>query len=321
MLVLLFLGWSFASELPPPIPAGDYISVLEIRDVTNALPMANSTVRFTLTKGNESEVLTERTGENGVVVIFVDEGNWDVQAEIDYPETAGSDFLGRMTMGFFNDTNKTFPLQPVGTVYGEVMYKDSPIAANLTLSCISSAYDPNELNRNLLHTPTGFFSLRVPAGGCTISAETAAGTGFASASVGKGGAEEAKIPVGEMQAPLPGFNLAVAAGLSAFLLLIWLLRMNRSKAEAEKKKQRPEAAGKKKAVKEIRMPAGLNAREKKVVRVIIEKDGKAKQSLIYRETLIPKTSLARVIQSLEERGIVNVHPFGKTRIIELREWE
>jgi len=53
---------------------------------------------------------------------------------------------------------------------------------------------------------------------------------------------------------------------------------------------------------------------------LIAHGGSLKQNKVYRETLIPKTSLARALDSLARRNVVKLTPDGNTFVVELTDW-
>lgn len=318
LLVLLALVYG---DIPPTLPSGDYAVVFDVKNAVDAKPLADTPVRLTFFCENKTQVFTEKTDSNGTLVVYADQGSCKIWAEVDAANTPGSDFLGYANAGVYRDLRKPLALQPVGTVFGEASVDGSAVEANLTITCASSAYDPNSLNENLAYTKTGLFSLRMPVGECMVLAKTPFGEGRASVNTTHGGSQKISVKIERPK----GFDLtylALALGFVAFLvIIIFYKRGSASGGEKEKGNRAPIARTSGRAVapateSKLRMPTGLNEREKQVVQILLDKKGRAKQSLIYRETLIPKASLARVMQSLEERGVIRIHPAGRTRLIE-----
>ena len=64
----------------------------------------------------------------------------------------------------------------------------------------------------------------------------------------------------------------------------------------------------------------LKDRERKVVEFLLENENKSTQSKIRYETTIPKTSLIRIFESLENKNIIKIERVGKLKKIELTEW-
>ena len=69
----------------------------------------------------------------------------------------------------------------------------------------------------------------------------------------------------------------------------------------------------------------LNEKEKKVVKYLLEHEYKGKkhqgiQSNIRRETGSPRTSLARAIESLKIKKIIEVEKIGKAIKLKLTDW-
>jgi uncharacterized membrane protein len=64
----------------------------------------------------------------------------------------------------------------------------------------------------------------------------------------------------------------------------------------------------------------LNENEKDVVNFLIEKGGNSTQTLIRQRLGIPKTSLFRCVQSLQNKNIVNTESIGKMKKVALTEF-
>ncbi|MFO8015622.1 MAG: hypothetical protein R6U32_00810 [Candidatus Woesearchaeota archaeon] len=64
----------------------------------------------------------------------------------------------------------------------------------------------------------------------------------------------------------------------------------------------------------------LNAREKEVVDFLLAHNMKSTQAAIRNDTGIPKTSLARIFQSLESKNVIKVETIGKLKKIEITDW-
>lgn len=64
----------------------------------------------------------------------------------------------------------------------------------------------------------------------------------------------------------------------------------------------------------------LNENEKNVVNFLIENKNKAAQSSIRHALGIPRTTLSRIVESLERKNIIKVERLGKAVKIELTDW-
>jgi uncharacterized membrane protein len=199
---------------------------------------------------------------------------------------------------------------------------------------------------------SGAFLLKfVPVGACRFTA-TAPSAGNESASVlvelTQGELARVALRVKKPLQPVPQANylvwialLALAALLAAWFAREYAKRKKEAKKEAKEEKGKPAAAAKPKQAapseekgketekeKEKMRPTkkmrdvmnALSERERKIVEVLIAHDGKLKQNKIFRETLIPKTSLSRALESLERRNVVHLTPEGNTFLAELTEW-
>ncbi len=66
--------------------------------------------------------------------------------------------------------------------------------------------------------------------------------------------------------------------------------------------------------------ATLNDREQKVVQYLLENNGMGSQANIRNHTGIPKTTLVRAFQSLEDKKVLSVEKIGKMKKVRLTEW-
>ncbi|NYT02963.1 MAG: helix-turn-helix domain-containing protein [Methanosarcinales archaeon] len=64
----------------------------------------------------------------------------------------------------------------------------------------------------------------------------------------------------------------------------------------------------------------LTPRERKVIKAVIESNGRITQAEIRYQTGIPKSSLTGILLSLERRKLVTKRGWGRTNVVELSEW-
>lgn len=64
----------------------------------------------------------------------------------------------------------------------------------------------------------------------------------------------------------------------------------------------------------------LDAREKGIIKLLLENNNQLYQSKIQKDTSISKATLSRIIKRLENRNIIEVRPSGNTNLIIIQDW-
>ena len=64
----------------------------------------------------------------------------------------------------------------------------------------------------------------------------------------------------------------------------------------------------------------LPEREMKIVELVWENKGQIKQSKIRHTLLLPKSSLSRMLRSLERRNVITLQPFGNSQVVKIQDW-
>jgi len=367
-LLASFASLCFA-ETPPQPPTGSIALAFYAKTLRESQPLASRIVVYELrnVENGKKMLFSGKTADDGSTTAYVDAGNWFLHAEIDFPETRGSDYAAALTLNASRDANQTIYFQRVTSASGSVAWDDNESIANalVEVRCLQDFYELKELNAEtsalfeaanaLRADASGSFLIKfAPVGACTFTA-TAPGAGNESASalVDLKEGELANIALKIKRKTIaPSFsNQLVWLALLALALLVvaWSGREylkkkkapygktaekeTEAKKEAEAKAARwrgetraekpGQAAGqeKLKPTKKMRnVMNALNERERRIVETLIANDGRLKQNKIFRETLIPKTSLSRALDSLERRNVVRLTPDGNTQLVELTEW-
>ncbi len=333
----------YAKTLRESQPLANRIVVYELRNVDNGKKM----------------LFSGATASDGSMTAYVDAGNWFLHAEIDLPETRGADYAAALTLNVSRDANQTIYFQRVTSASGSVSFDDNESVANalVEVRCLQDFYELKELNAetgaaaqfenaNALRADASgsFLLIVVPVGACTFTAMTQSNESASSlVELKEGELANVAIKIKRKAAPETISNQLVWIVLLAIALLIvaWFGReyLNKKKkmktaesAERVKPEQkRVEKTGEKreessgdggvKPTKKMRdVMNALNERERAIVEALIAHGGSLKQNKVYRETLIPKTSLARALDSLARRNVVKLTPDGNTFVVELTDW-
>ncbi len=345
-LLLFFPAISFAADLPPSIPSGDYVLLFYARDFSTSQPLAGNVLQFWMSSSNRTIISSEASGEDGFVVLFIDGGTWNVKSEIEDTQTQGRDHVAITSLSISRDTNYTLNFQPVGTIYIEAKDEGGqPIPrASASIDCVNSAYNVQELNDDLTVQNGVLLVKYVPTGACRITVSNDYGSTSNDVNLARGELKNISMQLKQQNNFLQS-ALVILAALAVLLALFFLLKRKaitqktkkeeittqKTTVRAHKRKISSKTPGSNsdsqfmqstlnKTKRMIDLMNTLNERERTIVETLLKHDGKLKQSKLYRETLIPKTSLARAVQSLQTRNIIELIPFGKTNYVKLSKW-
>jgi len=234
---------------------------------------------------------------------------------------------------------RTIAMQAIGSVRGVVYLGDERQAG------VEVAYECGRYVGIVgVANEMGFYSGNlIPAGSCRIKAES--GELYAEEHVRLKRGEIADV---DLHLETCGFG-AIVYGLGVLNIILIAaatsLYMKKGKRRKQAPAPRPEEGGKTKerevensdeaerregkaASRKIEEDADrirtvlktLNDRDKKVVQFLLARGGAARQSDVYHELEIPKTSLIREISALEDRKLVESEETGKTRMLSLSDW-
>ena len=239
-------------------------------------------------------------------------------ATLDSLETVAIDYSGTMII----DKEKTeFLVYPTGYLKGKVMDLAGNLIPNaeLNFNCyseFSSNYPPKA-------DYVGFFTIKnMPIGSCSIIASKNDIVGNAEFEVKKGEVVSVEVILGESVAKKSNFVLwvVVILILITFILLIilFILKKRSKKPQKEEKKEpKTEEVKEKHSKQTLALMKTLSEKEKKVVNFLIEHKNMASQAKIRHNTKIPRTSLTRVLQSLEKKKIAEIEKEGKMVSVKL----
>ena len=254
-------------------------------------------------------VYKEVMDDNQVVVPTDEMGVFT--ATLDSSNTQATDYWGTMTI----NTNKVnFLVYPTGYLKGKVLDINGNLVpyAELLIDCYSTTiYDYNRNADNI-----GFFTItNVPVGSCSMIASKNGLVGNAEFEVNKGEVVSIEIILGESVAKKS--NLAVWIIVILLIVLTILIsirfilqRKPKTEAKTEEKQSKQTLA----------LMKTLSEKERKAVDFLLEKDNKVSQAKIRHATRIPRTSLTRVLQSLEKKKIVEIEKEGKMVSVRLTDF-
>jgi len=195
-----------------------------------------------------------------------------------------------------------------GTVKGVFLYRlDNLVGyAEIKLDCLEF--------ETFTTDKFGTFSVKnVPPGPCRVYAAYRDGAGFQLVNIETNQTIyiELKLDKTIVNIPQPRNYLLPVLALIILLFIILYFKLRKKKVVERK----IEAAAR---VKDI-LPT-LNPKERDVVSFLLANRNKATQAEIRHTTGIPRTSLARVLQSLETKNIIKITKIGKAVKVHLTDW-
>ena len=236
-------------------------------------------------------------------------------ATLDSLDTAAIDYSGTINI---NQEKTEFLVYPSGYLKGKVLDLAGNLIPNaqLTFNCYSefSFNYPNKADN------VGFFTVKnIPVGSCSVIASKNEVVGRVEFEVEKGEVVSVEVILGESLAKKGNFVIWVITILILILvvlLVIWFnIKKNAKKPKKVEKKEhsedKTEELGEKLSKQTLALMKTLSEKEKKIVDFLLENDNKASQAKIRHATKIPRTSLTRVLQSLEKKKIAEIERNGK----------
>ena len=266
-------------------------------------------------------------------------GNWEIDVLADDQKTPEIDYYGKSIFLIENNvfvTNKTVYVNPTGSIQGYVIDRSQNRIKDADLQFKCKANGPFTYPAKT--DQFGSFDLDVaPVGTCKISA----------AYQGKVGEEEIKIDHGKptnaivnldnalvsQQVSWVSIIIGAALGIAAagaFSYLHFKKRHGTAKSKAKEPEQvKQELTAE--VIEEKRPPEELNPRardiiatlkenEQAVVKFLLANENASTQAKLRNATGIPKTTLARIFQALEEKKVLSVEKIGKMKKVVLTEW-
>ncbi|MFH1106966.1 MAG: hypothetical protein V1787_03650 [Candidatus Micrarchaeota archaeon] len=337
LLVVLFPLLLFAAgeeDSIPALPAGDLEVLLTVKDTSTLSGFPGRVVSITYLGDEDRKKSVSLASNESIVRASLDSGVWLLHAEIDDPATPGSDHAGFLRLNVTNQTSADLLLEPVGSVQGFVVDASNRTVsgARLQLQCASSFFDPSSLNDFPESDEFGAFSLRfVPAGSCKVLASSAGMVGSLDVALEGGELKNVLIPLSSSKSVQENPDGMLPYVLSAAVLLVILAfyffwrrprRSIPSKAHAVRTNVQspPRHRAARRTAKMDAIMRTLPEGERRIVEFLLENGGRGRLSKVFYALLIPKTTLSRLVFSLENKNIVKTQKFGKIRQLELTEW-
>jgi uncharacterized membrane protein len=310
-----------------------YDLFLELRDVDSGELLSDVYVIVEVdgATGTKLDAL-DHVGEDGILKLRLTKDIWKVVLKVDELSTLGKDYYIESQIDLKKDTKETLHLFKLGSVIGYV-YDDKNRAiagADVKFEC-STDYG--------ITTPVktdsygSFVREWMPIGHCTVLAAFEDRVGKKDVEIRHGNVEEVEIS-------LTGSLLQSSTFPTAFMLLFTLFgaifyaykknfhtKVLSSVQSPTKEQEEPQEPPLLEKPEEPEVPQRakdiletLNTSERNVVTFLIESGQETTQAKIYYSTGIPKTSLSRILQSLENKNVIITEKIGRRKKVELTDW-
>ncbi|MBD3313347.1 hypothetical protein GF345_02805 [Candidatus Woesearchaeota archaeon] len=257
---------------------------------------------------------------------FVGTGSFDLEIPERSRVTLKGDNISTLGKDYYRKTdiyqNTVVYMFPAGTMTG--MVKDSLDnvvgSADLKFECskdIGKEF-PSQTDR------FGSFTVEyAPTGMCRIYASYHDGMGFTETNIEHGSIADIEINLDRsIVSQRRGINWILVLSISLILLIAVVLLVIGLTVyfKREGKTESGHYTSDKSGRRSRDIIATLDDKEKKVTEFIMEHDNHTMQSRIRHALSIPRTTLSRVVTSLERKKIIEVEKQGKTVKIRLTNW-
>ncbi len=322
-----------------------------LRDLTTNKPIKNMFVTYTI-DGISSTIYVDTTS---TIPLILKQGTHTFKIEADDKNTTVPDYYGTQKFDVESNSTQFINLYPVGLLRGFVKDKLDNIIpyADLKFECITSV-----IIEVPAHTDKfGFFKVEnSPIGTCKILANYEDGIGITEVEVKQGELSDITINIDKTLVK-KGTNpwrivsiilvVLLVVGYGGYILynIVYKKYQSKLKSNSSKQTSKLKASVSAKKLKESSKSSNvfveplnhkteassdskvseailktLNSKEKAIVEFLLSNSNKASQAQIRHNTSIPRTSLTRVLQSLEAKKIINIERQGKMVKVELTDF-
>lgn len=244
------------------------------------------------------------------------------EAILDSSSTPASDFYG-LKMIAPNSNKLEMAVYPIGYLQGRVVDKEGNLLpkAKLSFTC----YSPIALSFPEKTDVTGHFAVpKVPIGKCSIVAYTNDGAGESEFEIKQGEVTEIDISISSKIIQENSYVWLVAIiivllvlGLGGYLIYQkYIQKKIKSEISAIEDREiiiesetRPQKQTLPKQTQAL--ITTLSDKEKAIVKFLMENNNQASQAKIRHATQLPRTTLARTLQLLERKKLVQIDKEGK----------
>lgn len=297
---------------------------------------AGARIHGIITINIDGKEITKTLDSNGTISLNITEGK-QIEMTADSTKTSGKDYYNAIEYG----GEKEIMLFPAASLRGIVKDSLDNIVgfAELKFACKPLP----KISHPLQADKFGTFSTITPTGKCKVYASYENALGFEEITLEQGELRDIEIKLDKTiitikeKKSYTGYGIAVLIA-AVILAVILYFAVRRKKARHTVKKVRketkqahtqkaPEKEAKQEKKQEQKVSKRsediiktLNQKEKEVVNYLQLNKGEINQASIRHNTGIPRTSLSRIMISLENKNIIKVRKEGKAVKISLTDW-
>ncbi|MBN2111618.1 hypothetical protein JW707_00815 [Candidatus Woesearchaeota archaeon] len=267
------------------------------------------------------ETLSQHVGLNESLNLEMDEGIHTITLKIDTPSTSGKDFFKKQSIDVEGALKDEVFLFPVGSLRGMVkdVFDNVVGSADLRFECT------NEIGADMPEKTNKYGSFSVdymPSGSCKIFANYGDAVGFTEVNVVQGNITDIEILLDRTILKISKSDYGIQGAVVLLFLIVVILLAVRYRKKKKPKKEIHKIIVHKHETKHDRAKdilSTLNRKEKGIVEYLMGK-GEVNQSKIRHNTGIPRTSLSRILVSLEHKKVIHIKKVGKLVKVKLTDW-
>ncbi|MCK4669740.1 MAG: hypothetical protein KAT43_00945 [Nanoarchaeota archaeon] len=290
---------------------------------------------YTLKDLNTNEKITDvisyvKIGEKSLVFpeaenIDLDLGEYDiVEIVADNPSTPGIDYYASFTLT--DISGNVIYLTPTATLKGLVKDTLDNVVSGAELKC-----ECNEIKVCPAKTDKfGSFNMNIiGVGHCKIFANYGSAMGYVSLDLEKGDLKDVEIKLDKtILKKLPSRGSLTSFGIVVIMIFAVLIFFTQYKLKKKTPKEKlVKKAEKKEEMKEEKVSRRsddimqtLGKKEKEIVSFLMSNNNQSYQAKIRHSLGMPRTSLARLLESLQRKRVITIQKEGKAIQIKLTSW-
>ncbi len=257
-------------------------------------------------------VITKYVEEGEILRLELENGTYEAELRANDLSTPGKDYHGKVSLEVENTLIKAILLYPIGTLRGTVKDKLDNVVSNAKLKFECSGESPDSFPETT--DEFGSFSVEyMPIGECMVYASYKDMTGRLRLDIGRGNLSNYEIMMDKSlireKSNLASWLISIAILLIVAYFAIKYNMIGKATPKKEKK-EKEEKKPEDNAMKKIKET--LNEREKKVVNHLLDNNNTSMQSSVRHATSLPRTTLSRIVNSLQKKKIISIEKHGKS---------
>jgi uncharacterized membrane protein len=329
-----------SSELvPPSLPGMESpelnIVTLFLRDIQgNNLSDVHAKISV-IDKQNNSLSQTLQYLRSNKLFLKLTNGSYDIGVGLDDMRTSGFDYYANKNILVESSSNSYFELFPVGSLRGIVRYEDGTVVENADIKyeCVAKYAESEQIISDKYGV---FIQDIIPVGNCVVYAKKNQMIATKEVTIKQGEIVNVDLTLKKNNS---GFLMVIIIGTGVLILLVVFIfhlyrRAKKLNNMLSKNDEEIKILEEKKIVLEAKtnsIPVSriskrsediiktLNEKERLVVEYLMKEDNVYQNKVVYA-TGIAKTSIVRLIDSLERKKIIRTEKFGKTKKLKLTDW-